>query len=59
MGEKAFYETVPGQSATKVRLVAFKGNVYVILSAAHVAPEQDAMVKQGLISFAQTLLTEK
>ena len=56
VGEKAFYETIPGQTAPKVRLVAFKGNVYVILSDAHVGPGQDAMVKQGLVSFANTLL---
>jgi len=35
-GEKAFYETVPGQAGTtlppKVRLVAFQGNLYVVLS---------------------------
>jgi hypothetical protein len=59
VGEKAFYETVPGQTAMKVRLVAFKGNVYVVVSDAHVNPGQDEMVKQGLISFAQTLLTAK
>ena len=59
VGEKAFYETVPGQIAPKVRLVAFKGKVYVILSDAYVAPGQDALVKQGLTSLANTLLAAK
>lgn len=62
VGEKAFYEIVPGLSGTtsppKVRLVAFKGNVYVILSDSYVPPAQDAQVKQGLISFANTLLAK-
>src|SRR5207245_10082686 len=51
VGEKAFYETVPGMEGTtlppKVRLVAFKGNVYVILSDSWAPADQDAMVKQG------------
>ncbi len=63
VGDKAFYETVPGQSGTasppKVRLVAFKGNVYVILSDSYVPATQDAMVKQGLTSFANKLLDAK
>jgi hypothetical protein len=62
VGEKAFYETVPGQSGTtlppKVRLVAFKGNVYVVLSDSYAPAAQDAMVKQGLTSFANTLLKQ-
>jgi len=36
-----------------VRLVAFKGNLYVVLSDAHVASGQDAMVKQGLTVLRQ------
>ena len=36
VGDKAFYETLPGMAGTtlppKVRLVAFKGNLYVVLS---------------------------
>ena len=60
VGEKAFYETVPGQAGTtappKVRLVAFKGNVYVVLSDSWAPADQDAMIKQGLASFAKTLL---
>lgn len=60
VGEKAFYETVPGQEGTtlapKVRLVAFKGNIYVILSDSHAPADQDSMVKRGLISFANMLL---
>ena len=63
VGDKAFYETVPGQEGTtsppKVRLVAFKGNVYVILSDSYAPTEQDATVKQGLSSFANTLLNAK
>jgi hypothetical protein len=63
VGEKAFYETVPGQEGTtlppKVRLVAFKGNVYVVLSDSHAPADQDAMIKQGLSSFANTLLNAK
>ncbi len=63
MGEKAFYETLPGLEGTslppKVRLVAFKGNVYVVLSDSHAPAAQDAMVKQGLTSFANTLLNAK
>ena len=63
IGDKAFYETVPGMSGTtlppKVRLVALKGNVYVILSDSYAPAEQDAMIKQGLSSFANTLLTAK
>ncbi len=63
VGEKAFYETVPGQAGTtlppKVRLVAFKGNIYVILSDSYAPADQDAMVKQGLTSFANTLLAAK
>ncbi|MEP6637026.1 MAG: hypothetical protein ABJB97_09890 [Acidobacteriota bacterium] len=63
VGEKAFYETVPGMSGTtlppKVRLVAFKGNVYVILSDSYAPAEQDATVKQGLASFANTLMNAK
>ncbi len=43
----------------KVRLVAFKGNVYVVLSDSYVPAAQDAMVKQGLTSFANTLLAAK
>jgi hypothetical protein len=62
VGEKAFYETVPGQSGTtlppKVRLVAFKGNLYVVLSDSYAPAAQDAMVKQGLTSFANTLLKQ-
>ena len=62
VGEKAFYEIVPGQEGTtsppKVRLVAFKGNVYVVLSDSWAPADQDAMVKQGLASFANTLLTK-
>ena len=63
VGEKAFYETVPGMAGTtlppKVRLVAFKGNIYVVLSDSYAPAEQDAMVKQGLSSFANTLLNAK
>jgi hypothetical protein len=63
VGEKAFYETVPGQAGTtsppKVRLVAFKGNIYVVLSDSYAPTAQDAMVKQGLASFANTLLAAK
>jgi len=63
VGEKAFYETLPGLEGTslppKVRLVAFKGNVYVVLSDSHAPAAQDAMVKQGLTSFANTLLNAK
>jgi hypothetical protein len=43
----------------KVRLVAFKGNVYVVLSDSYVPVVQDTMVKQGLSSFANTLLNAK
>jgi hypothetical protein len=43
----------------KVRLVALKGNVYVVLSDSQVPAAQDAMVKQGLTSFANTLLAAK
>jgi hypothetical protein len=61
VGDKAFYETVPGMEGTtlppKVRLVAYKVNVYVILSDSWAPADQDAMVKQGLMSFANTLLT--
>jgi len=57
VGEKAFYETVPGQSGTtlppKVRLVA-----YVVLSDSYAPAAQDAMVKQGLTTFANTLLKQ-
>ena len=60
VGEKAFYETVPGLEGTtlppKVRLVAFKGNVYVVLSDSHAPADRDAMVKLGLTSFANMLL---
>jgi hypothetical protein len=63
VGDKAFYETVPGMAGTtlppKVRLVAFKGNLYVILSDSHAPAAQDAIVKQGLVSFANTLLNAK
>lgn len=62
VGDKAFYETVPYSGTTlppKVRLVAFKGNLYVILSDSQVPAAQDAMVKQGLTSFANTLLAAK
>jgi hypothetical protein len=63
MSDKAFYETVPGMAGTmlpaKVRLVALKGNVYVNLSDATVPAAQDAMVKQALTSFANTLLAAK
>ena len=62
VGDKAFYETVPGMSGTtlppKVRLVAFKGNLYVVLSDSYAPAAQDAMVKQGLTSFANTLLAQ-
>ena len=60
VGDKAFYETVPGMAGTtlppKVRLVAFKGHVYVILSDSYAPAAQEAMIKQGLMSFANTLL---
>jgi hypothetical protein len=63
VGEKAFYETVPGMSGTtlppKVRLVALKGNVYGVLSDSYAPADQDAMIKQGLTSFANTLLNAK
>jgi hypothetical protein len=63
IGDKAFYETVPGLAGTtlppKVRLVALKGNVYVVLSDSYAPAEQDAMIKQGLSSFANTLLNAK
>ena len=63
VGDKAFYETVPGMAGTtlppKVRLVALKGNVYVVLSDSYVPAAQEAMVKQGLTSFANTLLAAK
>lgn len=63
VGDKAFYETVPGQSGTtlppKVRLVALKGKLYVVLSDSYAPAAQDAMVKQGLSSFANTLLNAK
>ncbi len=63
VGDKAFYETVPGQAGTtsppKVRLVAFKGNLYVVLSDSYAPADQDAMVKQGLSSFANKLLAAK
>jgi hypothetical protein len=62
IGDKAFYETVPYSGFTlppKVRLVAFKGNLFVILSDSSVPAAQDAMVKQGLTSFANTLLAAK
>jgi hypothetical protein len=59
IGEKAFYETVPAQSAPKTRLVAFKGNLYVVLSDEHVPSGQETMVKQGLTLFAKTLLNAK
>jgi hypothetical protein len=49
VGEKAFYERTPG---------AMKGPVYVILSDGYVGFAQDAMVKQGLTSFANTLLAK-
>jgi hypothetical protein len=62
VGEKAFYETVPGLEGTtsppKVRLVAFKGHVYVILSDSWAPADQDAVIKQGLASFANTLLAK-
>jgi hypothetical protein len=60
VGEKAFYETVPGQEGTtlppKVRLVAFKGNLFVILSDSYAPADREAMVKLGLTSFANMLL---
>ncbi|HVS81812.1 MAG TPA: hypothetical protein VHE60_08755 [Pyrinomonadaceae bacterium] len=62
IGDKAFYETVPYSGTTlppKVRLVALKGNVIVFLSDSQVPAAQDAMVKQGLTSFANTLLAAK
>ena len=63
VGDKAFYETLPGMAGTtlppKVRLVAFKGNLYVILSDSYAPAPQDAMIKQGLMSFANTLLNAK
>ena len=63
VGEKAFYETLPGLEGTtlppKVRLVAFKGNVYVVLSDSYAPVAQDSLVKQGLASFANTLLNAK
>jgi hypothetical protein len=59
VGEKAFYETVPAQSAPKTRLVALKGNLYVVLSDEHVPSGQETIVKQGLTSFANTLLNAK
>jgi len=63
VGEKAFYEMVPGMAGTtlppKVRLVAFKGNIYVVLSDSYAPAAQDAMIKQGLSSFANTLLNAK
>jgi hypothetical protein len=63
VGDKAFYETLPGMAGTtlppKVRLVAFKGNLYVILSDSYAPAAQDAMIKQGLMSFANTLLNAK
>jgi hypothetical protein len=63
VGDKAFYETLPGMAGTtlppKVRLVAFKGHLYVVLSDSYAPAAQDAMVKQGLMSFANTLLNAK
>lgn len=62
VGDKAFYETVPGMAGTtlppKVRLVSFKGNVYVILSDSYAPAAQDAIIKQALSSFANTLLAQ-
>jgi hypothetical protein len=60
VGEKAFYETLPGQEGTtlppKVRLVAFKDNIYIVLSDSYAPTNRDAMVKDGLTSFANMLL---
>jgi hypothetical protein len=63
VGDNAFYETLPGMSGTtlppKVRLVAVKGSIYVVLSDSYAPASQDAMIKQGLRSFANTLLNAK
>jgi len=56
--DKAFYETVPGQSAPKARLIAMKGKVNVVLSDEYVPVGQEGTVKQGLTSFANTLLAK-
>ena len=61
-GDKAFYQSEPtgsGFTTAKVKLEAVRGAVLVTLKASNVAPADDAMVKQGLTSFANTLLAAK
>jgi len=62
VGEKAFYQSEPtgsGLPTAKVMFEAVKGPVIVTFRASNVAPADDAMVKQGLSSFANTLLNAK
>ena len=62
VGEKAFYQSEPtgsGLPTAKVMFEAVKGPVIVTFRASNVAPADDAMVKQGLASFANTLLNAK
>jgi hypothetical protein len=61
VGEKAFYRSEPtgsGLPTAKVMFEAVKGPVLVTFRASNVAPADDAMVKQGLASFANTLLKQ-
>ena len=62
VGEKAFYQSEPtgsGLLTAKVLFEAVKGPIVVTFRASNVAPADDAMVKQGLASFANTLLAAK
>jgi hypothetical protein len=59
VGDKAFYQSEPNMApagTNKVKLVAVKGQILVTFTDLNVTPAQDAMVKQGLASFANTLL---
>ena len=61
VGEKAFYQSEPtgsGLPTAKVLFEAVKGPIVVTFRASNVAPADDAMVKQGLSSFANTLLAQ-
>jgi hypothetical protein len=60
VGDKAFYQSEPTSTmgVNSVKLIALKGNVYVLLSDVSVATADDAKVKTGLSSIATTLLSQ-
>jgi len=60
VGDQAFYQSEPTSTmgVSTVKLQAIKGQVVVSLSDVYVTAADDATVKQGLTSIANTLLSQ-